>query len=166
MHLQNFINSHKAIICRCYLRAYDEVPSTITDATLSYMRMGRSIYIIFSLQVYFLALCEAEDVVYGIFENGSFKMAFDEAMRNLNKSTSANFLQLNHNQSLNQLIASSQQISSTSKQKSRDNMFVFSDLNHVKNGIMREVLVHHRQNLKYRNTTLYIDNAFGLQPQV
>ena len=128
--------------------------------------MNTCTYITFSLQVYFLALCEADDVIYGIFENGSFKMTFDEAMRSLNKSTSANFLQLNHNQSLNQLIASSQQISSTSKQKCRDNMFVFSDLNHVKNGIMREVLVHQRQKLNYRNTTLYIDNTFGLQSQV
>ena len=116
--------------------------------------------------MYFAVKCKADGAVYGISEKESFKASFDEAMINLSKNTSNTFLQLNPKQSLNQFIATGLRFISTFDESNQDDVFLFNDLTHMKNGIIREVLEFQSRDLTDRNKTVYLDNAFGFKSQV
>ena len=113
------------------------------------------------LFMYFAVNCKADGAVYGIFEKESFKDSFDEATRNLNKITSSTFLQLDPQQSLNQFMATGLRFISTLDPSNQDDVYIFNDLTHMENGIIREVIEFQSRDLANRNKTIYLDNTLG-----
>ena len=125
-----------------------------------------SIYVLLTLHLYYIVKCKAGDAVFGISENGSFKKSFDEAVRNLNISTPNNFLRMNHNQGLNHWIETGVRLISTLDTSNKDNMFYFSDVNDVENGIIEEIMEFQSRKLTNRNRKIYVDNGFSERSKV
>ena len=112
------------------------------------------------------AECKAEDKVYGISENGSFKSVFDKAMKDLGRNDTGNFLQINAKQSLNQFIKSGLTFGSEMLQSGVGSVHLFTDLNNIKNEMVREVLEFKTKETLDGNVTIHLDNAFFPQIQV
>ena len=123
-------------------------------------------YIVFTVQMYHaVVICKADNIIYGMSEKQSFKTSFDEAVRYLNNNSSSTFIQMNPNQGLKQIIETGLTFRSTLQQKSKDNVFLYTDLNTGKIGIIREVLEFQTTRLQSTNV-MYIDSTLDIHQEV
>ena len=123
--------------------------------------------IAFTIQMYYsFEQCKADKVLYGISERDSFKISFEEAVRYLNNNSSSTFVQVNSSQGLKQIIETGVTLSSALQQHSQDDVILFTDLNNLQNGIIKEVLDFQNKNKTDPNTTIQLNNAFGSKAKV
>lgn len=110
--------------------------------------------------------CYVGSKIFGTAEKDKLRSPFDEAMAKLKSSQVDNFLKLQPGQSLNQFMDSGLKFGTDPQQMEDDNVFLFNDLDNVKNGMIREVLEFRSRHLAMKNITIYLDNSFSSSTQV
>ena len=128
--------------------------------------MDSIIYILFTVQLYHaVVVCKADNIICGMSEKESFKRSFDEAIRYLNNISSNTFIWINPNQGLQQIIETGLTVISVLRQKSQDNVHLFTDLNRSTNGIISEVLEFQITRLQITNV-MHIDSTLDIHQKV
>ena len=123
-------------------------------------------YMAISIPMYCtIVVCKPDNYMYGISEKNSFKASFDEAFRYLNNNLANTFIRMNPNQGLEQAIETGLTFTSSLQQRSSNNLFLFTDLNKVTTGIIKEVLEF--QTTRFQNAKImHIDSTLDLHEKV
>lgn len=113
-----------------------------------------------------LCQCNAADRVLGISEKGFFKAVFDNVMADSGVIIEKRIYHIDLNESLYQFIENGLKFGTELSAVENDNVFLFNDLNNIKNGMIQEVLQFKSRNNFKGNITIYLDNTSSSQMQV